>query len=54
MRAEINLLINMAKSTTDLRWEILIRNVIPTDYDKTVPGYTCLSGCEAFYPELKF
>ena len=39
---------------TSFLWEIPIRNIIPTDYDYTVPGETCLTGCGAYFLELKF
>ena len=53
MRDELDLLATMEKSPEKCRWQTPIRHAIPTEFDCTATGETFLTGCGAFYPELK-
>ena len=54
MRDELDSLATMGKSPEKYLWETPIRHSMPTAFDCTVIGDSYLTGCGAFYPELKF
>ena len=54
MRAEIALIITITFLLASFLWKTLIRHVISTKYDYTVPGDACLTGAGAHCDELGF